>query len=114
MEINELQFGDLVPDGQTLVWEDTPEYTTYFTRDGDYIRVIRDFKSVRAVLEANAREAAEFNSTGQLGEFVKVASVPIGMHYAWDQEGILNDPTALARRLNDADYSKFRTNNLQV
>ncbi|MEW9616023.1 hypothetical protein AB3G45_19600 [Shinella sp. S4-D37] len=114
MDINELEFGDLVLDGQTLVYEDTADYTIYLIREGDYIRIRRDFKNVRAVLEANARAAAEFNSTGQLGEFVKVASVPVGMHYQWDQEGILDDPVALARRLNDADFSKVRTNNLRV
>jgi len=113
MDLNQLQLGDLVTHGR-LVWEDTPDYTIFLDREGDYIRITREFKNVRAVLETNAREAAEFNQTGQLGEFVKVASVPIGMHYAWDAEGILDDPTVLARRLNDADFSKFRTNNLRV
>lgn len=113
MDINELQLGDLVPHGR-LVWEDTPDYIIYLEREGDFIRITREFKNIRAVLEQNAREASDFNSTGKLGEFVKVASVPTGIHYAWDAEGILDDPTALARRLNDADFSKFRTNNLKV
>lgn len=113
MNINELQFGDLVPQGR-LVWEDTPDYTIYLEREGDYIRITRDFKNVRAVLEQNAREAAEFNATGKLGELVKVASVPVGLHYEWSKDGITEDAEAIARRLNDVDYSRFRVNNLRV
>lgn len=105
--------GDLVPYG-TLVWEDDEDKTIYITRDGERMIIRTEWKNVRAVLERNAREAADFNATGSHGEMVKIASVPLGIHQEWERDGITLDDAALSRRLNDGDFAKLRTNNWRV
>lgn len=104
-----LTVGDLVTSG-TICWEDTPDYTVWLTRDGDNIHVTTEWKNVQALLDANAAEAADFSATGKHSDLVKVAGVPIGLYFAWQKEGITDDPEAMRRRLNDGDFSKFRTN----
>lgn len=105
--------GDLVPSG-AICWEDTPDYTVWLIRDGENLIVKTDYKNVQALLDANAAEAAEFSKSGKHNDVVKVAGIPIGLYFAWQREGITDDPEAMRRRLNDADYSKFRTNDWRL
>ncbi|WP_246691002.1 hypothetical protein [Neorhizobium alkalisoli] len=72
--------------------------------------VTTEWKSVQALLDSNSNESAEFNQTGKHGDIVKVAGIPIGLYFDWKRQGITDDPEALRRRLNDRDFSKFRTN----
>ena len=104
-----LSVGDLVKQG-TVVWEDTPEYTVFLTRDGDQIKITTQWKTVQALLDANAAEASEFSATGKHNDVVKVAGIPIGLYFDWQRQGITDDPEAMRRRLNDSDFRKFRTN----
>lgn len=106
--------GDVFGSHTTLVWEDTEDATTYLHREGDTIRIERRWKNVRAVLERNAREAAAFSKTDKLGDFVKLGTIPTGLFWQWQREGITDDPDALARRMNDPDYAKLRVNNLKI
>lgn len=112
-ELDQLTVGDLLTHG-TLLWEDTPSKTVWLMRDGDKMYMHTEWKNIRGMLDDNANAAAAFNATGKLDELVRVASIPIGVHYQWSKEGITEDETAIARRLNDGDYKKFRTNNLRV
>ena len=108
-----LTIGDLVTSG-TLLWEDDADKTVWLIRQGDEIHVRTEWKNLQALVDANAREAAEFSRSGRLGEMVKVASIPNAIYYDWKEKGYTEDPTKMARLLNDGDYGKFRTNNLRV
>lgn len=111
--MDNFQAGDLIQSG-SIVWEDTPDYTVTLIRDGDKIIVKTDYKNIQAMLDANAQEAADFNQTGKHSDVVKVAGIPIGLYFDWKREGITDDPEAMKRRLNDADYAKFRVNNWRL
>lgn len=112
---SELQFGDLMGDVNTQLFDDTPDCTTWLRLEGpDHIRVIKKWKNVKARLEANAREAAEWSKTQGLGSLAKVASIPMGIWAQWEAEGITDDPVAMARRLNDPDYAKLKTKNIII
>lgn len=107
--MDNIQVGDLIESGRIL-WEDTPDYSVYLTRDGDKIHVTTEWKNIQALLDCNAQEAAEFNATGKHSDVVKVAGIPIGLYFDWKRQGIIDDPEAMRRRLNDSDYRKFRVN----
>lgn len=110
--MNSPTIGDLVPSG-TIIWEDTPTHTVYLTRDGDKLK-ITTVQKVEAILEQNAREAADFNQSGSHGDLVKVASVPNSLYWDWQRQGITDDAEAMRRRLNDSDHAKFRVNNWRL
>ncbi|TQX87143.1 MULTISPECIES: hypothetical protein [unclassified Rhizobium] len=109
-----LTMNEVVPDGATICVEDDETKTVYWKRSGDKIEQVTCWKNVSAVLEANLAEAKEFSRTGKLSELVKVASVPIGLHYDWKAKGYTEDPVKMARLLNDPDFAKLRTNTLRV
>jgi UPF0288 family protein (methanogenesis marker protein 3) len=104
--------GDVVAEGETIIVEDNPHYTVIMTREGPNIRTttITKHDTLQAVLDENAAEASEFNATGKHSDIVKVAGIPVHLYYEWLKEGIIDDPKALAKRLNSSDYAKFRTN----
>ncbi|AYD00919.1 hypothetical protein [Neorhizobium sp. NCHU2750] len=111
MSDHNLTAGDLVTHG-TILWEETPEYKVWMTRDGDKLIITTEYKDdvIKALMDQNQREANAFNATGSHGNLVKVASIPTGLYYDWKRQGIVDDPEAMRRRLNDSDYAKFRTN----
>lgn len=111
--MEDLSVADLVEHG-TICWEDTPDYTVWLTRDGDKMVVTTEYKNVAALLDANQAEANDFNQTGKHGDVVKVAGIPIGLYFDWKRQGITDDPEALRRRLNNGDFSKFRTNDWKL
>lgn len=115
MQFIDLSAGDLVTHG-TVLWEETPEYRVWLTRDGDKLIITTEYNDdiVNALLEQNKREANAFNSTGSHGSIVKVASIPTGLYHDWKRQGITSDPVAMKRRLNDSDFSKFRTNDWKL
>ena len=110
----ELTAGDLFGTGNTLCVHDDADKTVWFIRDGEKIIIQTNWKNLQAVLDANAREAAEFNATGKMGDLVKVATIPNGIYYDWKSKGYTDDPEKMARLLNDADYGKLRTNGLRI
>lgn len=116
MESLNLTAGDLVADGARILWEETPEYRVWLTRSGDQLYITTEYNSdiIQALLDQNKREANAFNKSGSHGSIVKVASIPTGLYFDWQRQGITDDPEAMRRRLNDADYSKFRTNDWRL
>jgi hypothetical protein len=112
---SKLELGDVLGGANTVLWEDTADCTTWLKRESDdQIRVIKEWKNVGALLAANAREAAEWSKSQGLSSMAKVASIPVGLWSQWDAEGITDDPVAMARRLNDPDYAKLKTKNINI
>lgn len=104
--------GDLVAEGERIIVEDNEDYTVILTREGNNIRTttITKTDTLQAQFDANAEEAAEFNSTGKHSNMIKIAGIPSALYFQWLKEGIIDDPQALRRKLNDSDFRKFRTN----
>lgn len=110
----ELTGGDLFGSSNVILWSDDADKTVWLIRDGDKIVIQTNWKNLKAVLDANAREAAEFNATGKMNDLVKVATIPNGIYYDWKSKGYTDDPEKMKRLLNDADYAKLRTNGLRL
>lgn len=69
--------------------------------------LIEKRQDVSDILKANK---AEFNEDhGRYGEWTKVASIPLSVYYDLKAQGIVDDPVAMKRWLNDADNRFFRT-----
>lgn len=69
--------------------------------------LIEKRQDVSDILDANK---AEFNEDhGRYGEWTKVASIPLSVYYDLKAKGIVDDPVAMKRWLNDADNRFFRT-----
>ena len=74
------------------------------------------WQEVSATFDANK---AEYNSSSDWNKFAgdemhKMASIPLAVYEQWRQEGFdmlssETDDKELRRRLNDRDFSKFRT-----
>lgn len=109
----EFTIGDLVTHG-TYVLVDDPQKTVYITRDGDLMHVTTAWKGVQATFDLNASDAADYRRSDGMGDFQKVARVPLGVYHQWADEGILEDQKALNSRLNNGDFSKFRVNDVRV
>lgn len=58
-------------------------------------------------LDANKR--AFNDDTGRYGEFNKVASIPMVVYWDLKKKGIIDDPVAMKKWLNDPDNRFFRT-----
>ena len=69
--------------------------------------VIETVQDVTAIADANKRQ---YNDTpNKYRDVNKVASIPLPIYYELKRKGIVDDPKALARWLNDADNRVFRT-----
>jgi hypothetical protein len=69
--------------------------------------LIEKRQDVSDIVEANK---SEFNEDhGRYGEWAKVASIPLSVYYDLKAKGIVDDPVAMKRWLNDADNRAFRT-----
>jgi hypothetical protein len=98
---------------EKILWEQTPEKRVWFIRNGEHL-VIETEWTVDSLLDDNKAKQADYSSTGKLGEMVQVASIPTGMYWDWQRQGILDDDAAFRRRINSSDYQHLRTNNLKV
>ena len=73
--------------------------------NGEY--VIETVQDVTAITDANKRQ---YNDTpNKYRDVNKVASIPLPIYYELKRKGIVDDPKALAKWLNDADNRVFRT-----
>lgn len=61
------------------------------------------------VFDDNQREYNSVDERAKWGEFTKVASVPMHLFTEMRRSGVLKDPKAIAKFLNDRDNLKFRT-----
>lgn len=109
-----LNMGDYMGNQQTLIWEDTPDCTTYLHNEGDTIRIERRWKNIGALLESNMRAANEFHKSQGMKDFQHMATIPLGLFYEWSKDGSIDDDVTMARRLNDADFAKFRVNSWKL
>lgn len=69
--------------------------------------IIEKRQEVSNIVEQNK---AEFNQDhGRHGEWNKVASIPLSVYYDLKAKGIMDDPVAMKKWLNDPDNRFFRT-----
>ena len=74
------------------------------TTDTAFIEKRQD---VTAIVEANKAEMNQDH--GRYGEWNKVASIPLSVFYDLKQKGIVDDPAAMKKWLNDSENKFFRT-----
>jgi hypothetical protein len=98
---------------EKILWEDAPDKRVWFIRDGEHMIIETEWK-IDALLDANKAKQVDFSRTSKLGEMVQVASIPTGMYWDWQKQGILDDDAAFRRRINSSDFQHLRTNNLKV
>jgi hypothetical protein len=106
--------GDYVPDGASIpVYEDEFK-SVLWVRRGDYIDVVT-FTKVDAIIAANRAAANDFSKSSKLGNMVRVANVPIDLHYQLVRDRHINeDNNEFARFLNNPDNAAFRVNGLVI
>lgn len=91
--------------GQKQVWHDH--------EDGSV--TIQTVQKVDDVAEANKKTFNQFDErAGWKGEMHRVASIPMSVFYDLKRKGIIDDPVAMKKWLNDADNRVFRTRPGQV
>jgi hypothetical protein len=84
--------------------------------DGVLVRYEQSAKSIEAILDRN-KEAATHHNTGRMGDFEKVAEIPVGVMYEWltkygvdawnpaHQDGV-------KRLLNDSEWRYLKVRNI--
>ena len=76
---------------------------------------IETVQTFDAVAEDNKAVFNQFDErTNWKGDMHRVASIPMSIFYDLQRKGILNDPAAMKRWLNDPDNRVFRTRPGQV
>jgi len=61
------------------------------------------------LIEQNKRLYADTDERTRYGEWSRVASIPMALFYRLKNQGIIDDPAAMKRWLNDPDNKFFRT-----
>ena len=75
--------------------------------DGEF--VIETQQQVSDIAEANKRSFAGTDTKAKYGDMAKVASIPLNVYYELKRQGIVDDPKAMKKWLNDPDNRVFRT-----
>lgn len=75
--------------------------------DGEF--VIETQQQVSDIAEANKRSFADTDTKAKYGDMAKVASIPLNVYYELKRQGIVDDPKAMKKWLNDPDNRVFRT-----
>jgi hypothetical protein len=94
------------------VLEHVPETgtTRYFHYDDtDDSFTIETVQDVGELVEDNKAQFNEYTSLDRMGEGRRVASIPMNVYWDLKQRGIVDDPAAFKRWLNDPDNRFFRT-----
>ena len=73
--------------------------------NGEY--AIENVQDVSAIVDQNKRQLND--TSGKFGDVAKVASIPLSVYYELKKQGIVDDPVAFKRWLNDPDNRAFRT-----
>lgn len=89
---------------KTVWWVEEDDGTWYEETDWNVDQLLDDI----------AAEANAYSATTRMGEFEKVASMPIGMYFDLQAKGMLDDPEDVKRILNDADNARLKTKNVRV
>lgn len=84
----------------------TTEYFSYDEVDDTF--TIETQQDVSGLVDANKRA---YNDSGQgwKGDMHRVASIPMNVYMELQRQGIIDDPAALRRWLNDPENQYFRT-----
>ena len=61
------------------------------------------------LIEQNKKLYADTDERTRYGEWSRVASIPMALFYRLKNQGIIDDPAAMKRWLNDPDNKFFRT-----
>jgi hypothetical protein len=61
------------------------------------------------IVEQNKAQYSATDERTRWGEWSKVASIPMPLFYRLKKDGIIDDPSAMKRWLNDPDNRFFRT-----
>jgi len=91
-------------------YDPTTGTTKWWHYDAD-----KDEATIETVFEVGdliEQNKASFNSVDERakwGEWSKVASIPMQLFYRLKNQGIVDDPAAMKRWLNDPDNKLFRT-----
>ena len=76
---------------------------------------IQTVQTIDDVAEANKSAFNQVDErAGWKGDMHRVASIPMSVFYDLQRKGILNDPVAMKKWLNDSDNRVFRTRPGQV
>lgn len=76
---------------------------------------IETVQTVDAVAETNKQAFNQFDERASWkGDMHRVASIPMSIYYDLQRKGILDDPVAMKKWLNDPDNRVFRTRPGQV
>lgn len=75
--------------------------------DGEF--VIETQQQVSDIADANKRSFADTDTKAKYGDMAKVASIPLNVYYELKRQGIVDDPKAMKKWLNDPDNRVFRT-----
>lgn len=86
----------------------------FHMEDGDDSFTIQTTQDAAPLIEANREHFNQFDSArtpfgDKIGASSKVASIPLNVYMDLKTKGILRDPAAFKRWLNDPDNRAFRT-----
>jgi hypothetical protein len=80
----------------------------HYDADKDEAKIETVFE-VGDLIEQNKKQYADTDERARYGEWSKVASIPMALFYRLKAKGIIDDPAAMKRWLNDPDNRFFRT-----
>lgn len=79
------------------------------TGNNDHHFVISREQDVTAIINDNKEQLKETDKHTKWGDWNKVASIPMVVYYDLKAKGILDDPVAIKKWLNDPENKYFRT-----
>ena len=77
--------------------------------NNDHHFVISREQDVTNIIDHNKEQLKETDKHTKWGDWNKVASIPMVLYYDLKEKGIIDDPKALKKWLNDPDNKYFRT-----
>lgn len=85
--------------------------------DGVLVRYEQDARSIQTILDRN--KAGQIDNTGRMGDFEKVAEIPIGVMYDWIVKyGVdawnPHHAAGVKRLLNSSDYRYLKCRNIII
>lgn len=83
--------------------------TKYWVDNGDGTYTIETDQNMSAIIDSNKKQHNATDKHTKHGEWSKVASIPMSIYYDLKKKGIIDDPKAFAKWLNDPDNKYFRT-----
>lgn len=86
--------------GKTVMW--------HFDMDTKRV-TMETLQDVEPILDDAQRDYNSVDERARWGEFQKIGTIPMPIYMQLRREGVLRDPKALAKWLNDRDHLKFRT-----